>query len=515
MDTNLQQSCITLIAKIQSEPTLRFRKLEKAQFTSSDTSFKFTSLLASISNTSNFDHRCVPGVDLEIQDLNTINEPELKDGEYKSQYSFTKIVTCLTQIKNWAYMNYTVDNIYDNLMRNYETKQKAYIEPNAQDAASCLKLYDILMWILHRFRIMAEFSTFSFSNITAAVDRLTRLQPLLFTKIFSCLQAMCYKNEKMKKIMWKNKEFFLLERRGLLEQYGELSLISIIIDNPVLLLKDNTLDSFTNTLVKRMSKENFPSVLDIMAKISKASMNSTISTVAMDILTDGPISKSVGSLDEHSHKTFSNLCIILNNLLKSNRTIILRNKLCKVLTLDKLCSKVIAMSEDYSKKLTDVSDIPEKKDPEAESRRTDIEDSNERRRIFFMETQIESSKERITVENYAFVFAKFSEDFNQTSDEIVGELQLCYESLFSVYNLIYFNFFINHIEQSDQLVDLHEEFLKPLNQFMYSKNDYNIQNVHVLLSKNITEFLKNIGAYLKVISEKSMIRDSPESLLDN
>jgi len=93
MDSTLQQSCITLIAKIQSEPTLRFRKIEKAQFSPSDTCYKFTTLLASISNTSNHDFRTTTGFDLEIQDLNTINEPELKDGEYKSDYQNTKFLS--------------------------------------------------------------------------------------------------------------------------------------------------------------------------------------------------------------------------------------------------------------------------------------------------------------------------------------------------------------------------------------------------------------------------------------
>ena len=107
MDTNLQQSCITLIAKVQSEPTLRFRKTEKAQFISSDSSFKFTSLLASISNTSNFDHRCDVGFDLEVQDLKTISEPELKDGEYESMYKQTETVASAPNILFWKYLCYT------------------------------------------------------------------------------------------------------------------------------------------------------------------------------------------------------------------------------------------------------------------------------------------------------------------------------------------------------------------------------------------------------------------------
>ena len=400
-------------------------------------------------------------------------------------------------------------------MRNYETKQKAYIEPNAQDTASCLKLYDVIMWILHRFRLMAEITNFEYSDEDENREIVTNIQSLHFTKIFSCLQAMCYKNEKMKKIMWKNKEFFLLERRGLSEQYGELSLISMIIDNPVFLLRDNTLDNFTNNLVKRMSKENFPSVLEIMAKISEASMNSTISTVAMDILTDGPISKSVGNLDEHSYKTFSNLCIILNNLMKSNRTVTMRNHLCEQLTFEKLLTLVFSIAEDYFKKLTDISDIPEKKNPEEEARQTHIKDNREKRRIFYMGTQTESAKKTVKLADIRYVHTNFNEDFTQTYEEVVEELQNCYETFFRIYNLLYFSFFINHVEQNQQLDDLYEKMLKPLNQFLYSKSSNSLENVKILVSKNATGFLKKICSYTAEISHSSEIKISSQSLLDN
>ena len=68
--------------------------------------------------------------------------------------------------------------------------------------------------------------------------------------------------------MWKHKEMFALERKGLLKQYGELDLINMIIDNDTLLLNTNNLDDFTGMIISRMSKDNFDVVLDILAKIS-------------------------------------------------------------------------------------------------------------------------------------------------------------------------------------------------------------------------------------------------------
>ena len=57
LNTPFKQSCITLFGKVQSESALRMRKLEKAQLVGSETSFKLSSLLASISNTTAFDLR--------------------------------------------------------------------------------------------------------------------------------------------------------------------------------------------------------------------------------------------------------------------------------------------------------------------------------------------------------------------------------------------------------------------------------------------------------------------------
>ena len=80
-DIKIQQSCITLIAKIKSEGTLRLRKLEKAQFITTEFAHKLTSMYAGLNNTINFDLRCIPGIDFHFQDLYNITEPELTNGK--------------------------------------------------------------------------------------------------------------------------------------------------------------------------------------------------------------------------------------------------------------------------------------------------------------------------------------------------------------------------------------------------------------------------------------------------
>jgi len=315
-DTCFQQSCVTLIAKVQSESTLRIRKLEKAQLTSSRFVQKMTSAFSGIFNNCAFDLRCVPGVTTSIQDLTKYDEPELISDQYTSIYTNINIVACYTQIKNFSYMNYFLDNVYNYLMRNYLSESKAFVEPNAQDSAVTLKLYDNLIWLLHRYKLFLHFTTLDFINHAAAKHRLINLQPIVFTKIFSCLQAIVFKNEKMQKIMWKHKEFLVVENRGVMPQFGELDLISLIIDNPKLLLKANDLDAFSEKLFKRISTENYQVIIRIFAKLSKATMNNTISNVALDLATEGPIFQQMGEKDQEVPEQFLSACVILTNLMK-------------------------------------------------------------------------------------------------------------------------------------------------------------------------------------------------------
>lgn len=193
----------------------------------------------------------MPGVDLEFQDLKKINEDDLSKKSYQSQYYFTEIVCCITQIKAYVYMYYYLNSLYDSLVRNYKNKPKCYIEPSSQDMAITLKTYDNLMWILNRYSVAWRVSTFNYTNNQEGKDRHNKLQYSLFPTIFSILQAIAYKNEKMQKIMWKHKEFFTFSCRGLLMQFGELDLLSMLCDNKSLLLRDTNLDQLSDLVLTR------------------------------------------------------------------------------------------------------------------------------------------------------------------------------------------------------------------------------------------------------------------------
>ena len=306
-DIKIQQSCITLIAKIKSEGTLRLRKLEKAQFIATEFAHKLASMYAGLNNTINFDLRCIPGIDFHFQDLYNITEPELTNGKYKSNEIGVDIQMCITQIKGFIHMKYYLDSVYDYLKRNYVNSEKQYIEPSAQEAAVTLKIYDTLMWLLHRYIKFILAVNFDFSTVDAAKQRCEKLQPIVAKTIFNIFRAIAYKNEKIQRLMWKNKEFLVLEGRGLLKQYGELDLVNMIIDNDTLLLTSSNLDDFTGMVINRMSKDNFDVVLEILAKLSKAVMNETIATVAVDIVNGGSISKHMQTFEDLSVRNFKNL----------------------------------------------------------------------------------------------------------------------------------------------------------------------------------------------------------------
>ena len=138
---------------------------------------------------------------------------------------------------------------------------------------------------------------------------------------------------------------------GLRKQYGELDLINIILDNDTLLLKSIDLDNLTGKVINRMSKDNFDVVLEILSKLSKATMNESISAVAMDIINGGPISEHMTKFEDISVRNFNSLCLILSNLLKTKRTIILRNTLAKRFTFELLADRLDAISYYFVDKL--------------------------------------------------------------------------------------------------------------------------------------------------------------------
>lgn len=157
------------------------------------------------------------------------------------------------------------------------------------------------------------------------------------------------------------------------KQFGELDLISYILDNQELLHQANDLDSLVYKVFERMSKENYPAVLEIFAKISKVYVNKTISLLAKDLLTNGRISEAMGNVYEAPPEVFNNFVEILVNFLKFNRTIILRNSIAKVFTFTLLFEKMEEYSKSIVQKMQDRFDNPaETKDDEGKQPVTEL-----------------------------------------------------------------------------------------------------------------------------------------------
>ena len=160
----MQQSGVTLIAKLKNEVTLRLRKMSKSQFIASETAYRTTKVLAGLTNVGNFDFRFLPNVYFFFQDLDKIGEPNLTDKEYKTMAGGERTVDNLVFLPQFSFIQYYLESLYEFLVRHYKEGNGQYIEPCAQDSAVTLKIYDILIWIIHRMHKLFICVTFDFSS---------------------------------------------------------------------------------------------------------------------------------------------------------------------------------------------------------------------------------------------------------------------------------------------------------------------------------------------------------------
>ena len=293
--------------------------------------------------------------------------------------------------------------------------------------------------------------------------------------------------------MWKHKEMFTLERKGLLKQYGELDLINMIIDNDTLLLNTNNLDDFTGMIISRMSKDNFDVVLDILAKISRATMNETISAVAKDIIKGGPISQTMGSFEQLSVRNFSSLCIILYNLLNSKRTIVLRNNLTQLFTFKLLVKKSIEISSCFVSKL-----IHNKKEASNVGNEKSEDEAPE---VLSKITENLPVRFELQGNPYYFEYSHFESDFDRTKIEIIEEAHSVFKSLYQLYDFLYFSIFITQVDQTKQLHDLYENCLTPLKRFLSEEANLESSLKQSMLAQNIPKLIKTLKTYLEVVED--------------
>lgn len=154
-------------------------------------------------------------------------------------------------------MAYYLNSVCDHLAKRCKGKAGRYFDPTSQDTARTLKIYDTLMWILYRYEQMLIATNLEAFEVEIVIERFKVLQEPIFTKVFDCLKAIAYKNPKIQKVLWKHREFLVVEKRALAKQLGELDLINYVINNQQLLYQCNDLDSLTVKVLKRMSKENY------------------------------------------------------------------------------------------------------------------------------------------------------------------------------------------------------------------------------------------------------------------
>lgn len=208
-DINVQQSCITLVGKIKSDSALRLRKLQKAYFEPGEGHYRSAKLMAGLTNVTAFDHRCLAGITYVFESSDHLGIPELISNDYKSEWSNRDVVTCVLNDQGFGYMLYYLDNVYEHLLKRYKGLKHKNIDPNAQDMARTLKIYDNLMWIVFRYNQYLNIINMKAMGTISGPYHFAEHQEPFFTKVFSCLKAITYKNEQMQKVLWKFKEYFV------------------------------------------------------------------------------------------------------------------------------------------------------------------------------------------------------------------------------------------------------------------------------------------------------------------
>lgn len=212
-------------------------------------------------------------------------------------------------------------------------------------------------------------------------------------------------------------------------------------------------------------------------------MNDAISKTALDLLVGGPLSQNRMSIDKITDKTFGDLCLILTNLLKSNRTIVLRNSIAKQFTLKYALERAIKASKKYVERLNDDND----------RFRPKIQTIAENYMGVFMDIK----KDPFTLEGYEFHTSVFDEDVRITKDELIEEAMRCFYSIFDLVDLLYFSIFSCDISQETQLNDLNSSFLEPLNKFLQTKGNQSFKNSQIILSKALPYLLTIISKITK------------------
>lgn len=384
-------------------------------------------------------------------------------------------------------MAYYLNNVYDHLVKRYKDKVYKHIDPNSQDMARTLKIYDTLMWILHRYEQFLNTTNLDAFEVKEAVNRFKLLQEPTFTKVFDCLKAITYKNPEMQKVLWKYRDFFVLEKRAMAKQYGELDLLNSILDNKELLSKSNDWERLSSKVLERMSKENFPVVIKIFAKISTSNMNKTIRLLAKDLLTNGPINQAIGKIDESSLEVFESFVIILTNFMKENKTLVFRNSIIKKFTFAFLFEKIKAASREI------VNTIDNRFNNKAKVK----------------EDEGKQPINKFIQEGFEFEFKYLDDVFQLNNQEYIELFHTYIDALFELYILLYFTIFKEMLSNKEQLESLQKDLLVPLCDHIIAEGDLTHINSLKLLSRDLAKLLIHISPYL------NMLLASNDSTADN
>ena len=163
-------------------------------------------------------------------------------------------------------------------------------------------------------------------------------QPEIFGSLFQILIAMTINNTRMRVLLWKYKIDLIMPEIGEDKGYGELQLISEILNDKALLSKAPDLDECLNQLKKRVSKENICVILEIISRVTIVTSNKFVIKLVDHIINgskDSDINYEMLALKEKHY--FMVTCI---NLIKENKIPMLMKRLSECYLIESLYMNV-------------------------------------------------------------------------------------------------------------------------------------------------------------------------------
>ena len=369
--------------------------------------------------------------------------------------------------------------LHEIILIENEESSKLEVDLMARDIFCNLKVYDLLLRILLRLQeycVTKHFTDyFSTQDLKKAHEE---TQPILFGSLFQILIAMTMNNTRMRVLLWKYKIDIIMPELGKDKGYGELQLISEILNDKALLSKAPDLDECLNQLKKRVSKDNICVILEIMSRVTIVTSNKFVISLVNEIINgskDNEIHYKKLSAEEQHYFMLTYL-----NLIKENKVPMMMERLSQCYRIKSLYTKIKRMNKihtdffidkfmDNERKFATLNlDSPSKQNEggsESESGESSESDENSKSEDSSNSEDSSDSPRTIKSIDEYIIDIKFS-----NRNQYLAFFNVQYKTLFNFYFQIHFTKVIAKKALIENLNEFIETFLN--NRVLQSKHFY-------------------------------------------